>query len=66
MTEPRFKPGDRVVVHHGGRGHVWTVVRKDTGPHHDPEPAYLLDDGRKIRFATESALEFAVGQEQSA
>jgi len=53
VTEPRFKPGDRVTVRHG-KGHVWRIVH----PHDfwPGEPGYVLEDGMRQRTAGESAL----------
>ena len=54
MAEPRFQPGDRVVVRRGS-GKVWQIVRDETAAW-EQERAYALDDGQRIRYASESAL----------
>lgn len=51
--EPAFRPGDRVMIRHGGRGHVWTVTGSEV---RRSGRIYALDDGRRQRTAEESAL----------
>jgi hypothetical protein len=58
--EPRFKPGDRVIVRSSPRRHVWEVERRDYW-WADRQPAYRLRCGSgenvHVRYAFDTDLE---------
>ena len=51
---PLFQPGDRVRIR-GGRGNAWTVIGEETAAW-EKEYAYKLDNGDRVRYASEGVL----------
>jgi hypothetical protein len=58
--EPRFKPGDRVIVRSSPTRHVWEIERRDYW-RTDRQPAYRLRYGSgdkvHVRYAFDADLE---------
>jgi hypothetical protein len=63
--QPRFKPGDRVIVR-GGRQYRWRVIGVAETVPWEIEPAFLLEDGQgHRRTALQSKLQRAPDAEPS-